>query len=136
MGYKEAIEIAGAKVIAYKKFGSYQGDWIAKIEIDGQIKYIHDYYGSCTVCDNFEAEFYSSDDHECENDIFYSPAYFNQPFRDNCQQCQTEKHKLIEFGKKLIDKAISFEECIFKISENIEWDMEVEPMVNWLNKIR
>lgn len=35
MSYKKCLEIAGAKVIAYEEFGSYQGDWIAVVEYKG-----------------------------------------------------------------------------------------------------
>ena len=32
MSYEKAMELAGAKVIEYKAFGSYQGDWWALVE--------------------------------------------------------------------------------------------------------
>ena len=53
MSYQEAIEAAGVKVLAFESFGSYQGDWFAKV--DGG--YVWGTYGSCTGCDAFEAEF-------------------------------------------------------------------------------
>ena len=54
MSYQEALEAAGARVEAFASFGSYQGDWVAKI---GHDRYIMGAYGSCSGCDAFEAEF-------------------------------------------------------------------------------
>jgi hypothetical protein len=48
MGYKECLELAGATVIDYEEFGSYQGDWLAYVEYKGKKGFIKDYYGSCT----------------------------------------------------------------------------------------
>lgn len=46
MSYREALEVAGATVVAFEEFGSYQGDWIAKVEYKGNIGWIKDYFGS------------------------------------------------------------------------------------------
>lgn len=59
MGYQAAVEAAGYEVLAYELFGSYQGQWMMKVRDpeSGEIGYIHDWFGSCTVCDSFQAEF-------------------------------------------------------------------------------
>ena len=36
MSYQMALEMAGATVLEYKEFGSYQGDWFAKVEYQGK----------------------------------------------------------------------------------------------------
>ena len=54
MSYLAALEAAGAHVEAFVEFGSYQGEWVAKI---GHDRYIIGSYGSCSGCDTFEAEF-------------------------------------------------------------------------------
>lgn len=69
MGYKSALEAAGCVVHAFENFGSYQGEWLAKVTktVAGQeyTGYVHDWYGSCTMCDSYEAEFgYSYDDED------------------------------------------------------------------------
>ena len=62
MSYKYCIELAlGKPVEEYKTFGDYQGTWIAKVDDD---KYIVGGYGSCSVCDAFEAEFSDAWDKE------------------------------------------------------------------------
>jgi hypothetical protein len=35
MSYIKALEQAGAKVLAEKRFGSYQGDWVVKLSYNG-----------------------------------------------------------------------------------------------------
>lgn len=56
-GYQRALEAAGATVHAYEEFGSYQGDWWARVTIGDRSGWIHDYFGSCSGCDAFEADF-------------------------------------------------------------------------------
>jgi len=62
MGYKLALEAAGWKVHAFQHFGDYSGTWLAIVSKDaGPREVIRDSYGSCTVCDSFQAEFEDSD---------------------------------------------------------------------------
>lgn len=57
-GYIEALTAAGLHVTDYETFGSYQGQWMARVVTPaGMIGYVHDWYGSCSVCDAFESEF-------------------------------------------------------------------------------
>lgn len=107
--YDEVLEIAGAKVLEFKMFGSYQGDWIAKIEYDGQIGYIRDYYGSCSGCDALEATFDYAD--------------------------EVPLQKVVDFAKPYLNEILTFDECLKKASENLEWDTEADEMVKWLKEI-
>jgi len=73
MGYSESLEAAGAKVIAYEQFGSYQGDWGAYVELNGNKYIITGSYGSCSGCDAFEAEFgYTDKPYEHNGKYFYN----------------------------------------------------------------
>jgi hypothetical protein len=56
-GYCEAMEAAGAKVLAYESFGSYQGEWYAKVEYNGEVGWVQGSFGSCSYCDAFDSEF-------------------------------------------------------------------------------
>lgn len=56
MSYKEALEAAGATVHAMENFGSYQGDWQAKVTYDEKTGWIQGCFGSCSGCDAFEGE--------------------------------------------------------------------------------
>jgi hypothetical protein len=53
-GYKRSLEAAGADIIEFKEFGSYQGDWFAVLS---NYDVIQGSYGSCSECDAFEGEF-------------------------------------------------------------------------------
>jgi hypothetical protein len=57
MSYECALTAAGCNVVEFHCFGSYQGDWYAMIEIDGQKGVVTGCYGSCSYCDAFEGEF-------------------------------------------------------------------------------
>lgn len=55
--YGELLEYAtGKKVLLYKEFGSYQGDYIAILEEKDNIEIWKGGYGSCSGCDWLEAE--------------------------------------------------------------------------------
>ena len=65
MDYEDAFAAVPGVIVEWcEKFGSYQGRLAAKLRIDGQEgpRYIIDYYGSCSGCDSFEAEFGWSND--------------------------------------------------------------------------
>ena len=106
MGYREAIEAAGAKVLAFETFGSYSGDWIAHIEIDGKTCWLHDYYGSCSGCDAFESEF----------------SWNKEETSDN----------LAAFGKTYVDDPKTDEEIIKIASKHSDCSVEDEAMLKWV----
>lgn len=108
-GYDGALRAAGATVLAYKEFGSYQGDWLAKVEYAGETFWLRDYFGSCSGCDEIEAEMnYRWDEG--------SPEY---------------RAKLAEIGKRHLEpqERLTFDEAVAKAAENVEWDSEAEAMV-------
>ena len=129
MGYKEAMEAAGAEVLAYEEFGSYQGDWYAKIRFRGKVSWVQDCFGSCTGCDAFECDFAYAG-HDCIDGDYNNPLY--DEFRDDCEECQIVKKKFIQFGREYIDQDLTYEDCVRKASENLDWDMDAQKIVDWL----
>lgn len=62
MSYRETLIAAGMDVIDFNQFGSWSGKWAALVrETDGSIGLVSDWFGSCTMCDAFESEFYDPD---------------------------------------------------------------------------
>lgn len=108
MSYEEALEAAGAKIIAFEAFGSYQGEWIAKV---GEDKYVTGSYGSCSGCDAFEAEFDWDDE---EKDDY--------------------KERLAAFGKSYLDSYSTKEELLKLFKEQAEWDSDAESIIIWLER--
>jgi hypothetical protein len=133
MSYKLALEAAGATVFAFERFGSYQGDWLAKVEYNGRRGWVKDYYGSCSGCDAFQAEFGYADDYEEENGKFlinrrevtkeeYDAEY--TPYR----------LRLIQFGDRYLMNIISQQEVEKYVAENSEWDLEADEMMKFVKK--
>lgn len=56
MSYESALIAAGCNVVEFEQFGSYQGDWYAMVEFEGEKGVITGCYGSCSYCDAFEGE--------------------------------------------------------------------------------
>lgn len=57
MSYKMCLEKAGATVIAFEIFGTYQDDWLAYVEYKGEKGFVEGSYGSYSDSDAFESEF-------------------------------------------------------------------------------
>lgn len=67
MGYQGCLEAAGAVVHDFEYFGDYQGTWLAYVTYGGKQGIVSGFYGSCSGCDAFEAEFsYAYDDDATE----------------------------------------------------------------------
>jgi len=90
MSYQEAIEKAGAKIHAFHSFGSYQGDWWAKVTFKKITGWVHGYHGSCSVCDAFEKEFNYAiyDNNQCE---LHEDHNGTDEVVINCKLCQDKK---------------------------------------------
>lgn len=111
MGYTEALKAAGAKVLSFESFGSYQGDWYAKVVYQGEVLLVAGAFGSCSHCDAFEAEF-GYDYEESEN----------------------YQSRLARFGEGYLDDPRDPEKELSRAKENSSWDMESREMAEWLAK--
>jgi len=135
MSYELAMEKAGATVHVFESFGSYQGDWWAKVTYNGKTGWINGSYGSCSGCDAFQAEFgggghYVGEDYESEYHSEYTDGF---PFAD-CQKCADDIQKLADFGRSYLDYMLTQAEAEKRASENIEWDMDAEPMLKFVQE--
>ena len=108
MSYQEALEAAGVEVEVFEEFGSYQGEWVAKV---GEDKWVLGSYGSCSGCDAFESEF----DWDSDKD----PEY------------QT---KLASFGQSYLDSFYTTKELIEYFDRNSEWDSDSQGAVEFIKK--
>lgn len=129
MSYEQALEAAGAKVLAFEEFGSYQGDWWAKVELNGQIGFVNGNYGSCSGCDAFEGDFGYGEDRCKEH-------RYDDPGSKECSECAARRNsyeaRLAAFGKDYVDGAMSLEDAIALASKNLGWDGDAKGMVEWL----
>jgi hypothetical protein len=130
MSYKQCLEIAGAEVLNFNKFGSYQGDWWALVNYKGNKGWIHGCYGSCSRCDSFEAEF-DCDSHEHENGDYIYCCDIDE-LSDDCPQCRDIKNRLIAFGESYLNDILTQEQAVKMASENLDWDMDAQEMVDFI----
>ena len=102
------LEKAGANVLDFEEFGSYQGEWLAFVEYKGEKGIVQGSYGSCSGCDAFEAEFMYEDKPEKGNGKFYK----NGKTWDEDSECTEEEYnealkvyeqRLIDFGKSYLE---------------------------------
>lgn len=130
MSYEQALEAAGAVIHCFQQFGSYQGDWWAKITFNGVTGWINGSYGSCSGCDAFESEF-GWNNGECEEHQYYCEEEIK-----NCPNCKiaSEKYykKLADFGIGYLDWILTQSEAEAKAGENIEWDFDAKEMVDFI----
>jgi hypothetical protein len=129
MSYKAAMEAAGARVIAFETFGSYQGDWFAHVEYTGVTGIVQGCYGSCSHCDAFESEFGYRED-ECNE------RYAEGRQAETCTGCSVARadyqERLAAFGREYLDNIVTKEEAMKYAKRNEEWDMEAKEMIDWL----
>ena len=129
MSYPEAMELAGADILEYESFGSYQGDWWAKVKYNNKQGWVHGSYGPCSGCDAFQSEF-GYEDHKHEGDNYFDPIY--DGFKDGCEKCNQVKIRLIDFGKNYLSEIFTQEEAEKIASEDLSWDMDADEMVKFI----
>ena len=126
MSYNEALKVAGAEVLLFKTFGTWQGDWWAKVLYQGKVRWVNGFFGSCSGCDAFMQEF--GYEPECKKHYV--------SFQADCEECQTVLHehqmKLSAFGKTYLNELMTQEEAERSASINLEWDFNAEELVTWL----
>ena len=127
MSYEEAMQAAGAEVLEFMQFGSYQGDWWAKVRYKDELGWAQGSYGSCSGCDAFEAEFGWADA-DCEEHKYNHKA--------DCPDCQEAKKKyderLADFGRGYLDGLLTQEMAEKEASRNLDWDSDAKAMLDWL----
>lgn len=111
MGYSSALIAAGAEVVDFNTFGDWQGTWIAEVKYNGQHGYVVGFYGSCTGCDAFEAEFYSAYD---EEDATYP-------------------ERLKKFGESYLHNILTLEDVKHDYKDCEDWDHEGTAIKKWLD---
>lgn len=84
---------------------------------DGRKGLIKGYYGSCSGCDAFEAEF-SFDFHDYQDHPDGTSQY---EFKEDCEKCQSHKAKLKAFGEGYFDSLQTPEELAKEYVENSYW---------------
>jgi len=109
MGYEQALKAAGAEVYILEHFGSYQGEWLALVEFNGNAGWVEGSYGSCSGCDSFESEFDYRDDEK-----------------------EDYKDRLAEFGMRYLDTIYKTPEILPKYIKQAEWDLDAEEIVKFL----
>lgn len=109
--YHGVLEMAGATVHAFQDFGSYQGDWLAKVTYNGVTGWIKDSYGSCSGCDSFESE-----------------SGYEQRTKNEWKEFS------IKFCKDYLEDIRTYEDMLKMCSENLDWDMEAKDMIKFLEE--
>jgi hypothetical protein len=132
MSYENALKAAGADVLQFKDFGSYQGDWYALVNYKGETGWVHGYYGSCSGCDSYEAEFgYGSGEDGCEEHAYRK--------REDCAACQKAHAdyltKLRSFGESYLGGLQTAEPILKELDGNKEWDDEAGQAAEWIRAV-
>jgi len=131
MGYQKALEKAGATVHVFDSFGSYQGDWWAKVTYQGKTGWVHGWFGSCSGCDSFQAEF-DFEHHSHEDNDWVDPIYSDSDFLEGCPECESIMKRLAEFGRSYLDDLYTQEQAEKEAGQHADWDVEAESMVAFI----
>jgi hypothetical protein len=111
MSYQDALTAAGATVISFESFGSWQGEWVALVEYRGERGWVQGSFGSCDHCDAFEAEFgWDADE------------------KDNYQA------RLASFGESYLGGLQTTQQVLSQFEEVAEWDSDAEDAILWIRE--
>ena len=116
MSYKSALIAAGAEVLEFGQFGDYSGIWLAKVNYNGETGWIQDWFGSCSYCDAFEADF-------CGR------------IWDNEESPEEYDKRLADFGMKYLGGILPAEHYLPNLDEDAEWDENYAEAAAWVRKI-
>jgi len=130
MGYREALERAGAKVLAFEEFGSYQGEWWAWVYYNGRYGWVSGSFGSCSECDSFESEFGDLSHKHGDGTRIYAHSDLNLV----CPACIDLHERLAEFGQQYLSGLMTTEKALEVASRNLSWDTEADAMVAFIHK--
>lgn len=109
LSYAGSLRAAGAEVHTSRSFGTYQGDWWAKVTLpDARRGWITDRFGSCTGCDAFQAEF---------------------GHRENISRAE-----LAEFGAGYFDALLTQTDAETQAAENESWDLDASEAVAFVRE--
>ena len=135
MSYQNALQAAGAEVLASERFGAYQGDWWSLVNWKGQTFWVHGAFGSCSVCDAFQSEFYPSE-HKHPNDSYFTPAWAKlKELKPDCSDCISFLSQLKSFREGYPTNPLSQAEAEAKAAEALDWDLDAQPMLDWIKQI-
>lgn len=135
--YHAALLAAGCTVHDCRWFGSYQGEWVADVTTpNGRRGIIADNYGSCSGCDEFEAEV-GNDYHGWETGNGHDPA--TDPV-EGCEKCAEYHAKLRAFGAGYLDSVRTIEEIALDFVDRkgdwwSEYDEDFEQAEYLLSKL-
>jgi len=130
MAYQECLEKAGAEIISFKEFGSYQGEWMAMVRFNGETGIVQGYYGSCSGCDSYEAEFAFTNEVYEEDGKFYNSMYSecSKEEYDAAKLEQNEKERQFGLGylSTPLESKAYFEKRLKDIESKDDWFSEEE----------
>lgn len=139
MSYELTLKKAGAEILLYESFGSYQGDWWAKVKYNGIVGWVHGSYGSCSGCDSYEATFSDADKPE-ERDGKYYRDWRTWDEEEAISKEEYEKlmgeydAHLADFGRPYLNDMLTQQQAEDLAAANIEWDMDAGKMLLFLKE--
>lgn len=128
--YEGALAAAGAEVLAFQQFGSYQGEWWAKVRYKREIGWVQGYYGSCSGCDALQGSIDTYDR--------FCAAHWYDRGNSSCDDCRaalaTWEQAYADFGRSLIEPLYSQDEALVEAGTHIDWDSDAQKMVDFITQ--
>ena len=110
MSYTDAITAVGIEILAYQSFGDWQGTYVYHVSYNGQTGWLFVSYGSCSGCDSWES---------------YRNSLGGYDYECTLQD-------LVDFGRPYINRIMSAQEALKNAGQDVDWDLEQEPMLNFV----
>lgn len=134
-----ALEAAGARVLAFRHWGTFDGDWWALVEVDGgERAWVNGWAGSCASCDPYETE--------CGEQAFICVQHdtwdviHDHPERiAACPDCQANRSRrsavIRAFGARHLADRLTPAAAEARCRANLrEGDLEAEVVLTWMRR--
>lgn len=139
MGYSEALEKAGCKILDFNEFGSYQGTWLAFVEYNGEKGIVEGSYGSCSGCDSFQAEFDYTDEPSEKVGKYYKAYWADEDDEITKEEYDELKKaadtKLADFGRSYLSGGLygkeHYQNKLANLKEDDWFDEEQKEVCQW-----
>ena len=132
--YEGAMEAAGATVHTFEQFGSYQGEWFAKVTYNDITGWVSGSFGSCSGCDSKPNSMTTNRKTPSRRGgVPGGEAKARAERREQYGAAVVAfKERYADFGRGYLDNILTQEQAEEQASKNLEWDSQAQGMLDYL----
>jgi len=132
MHYDEALKLAGAQVISYRRFGSPTGHWWAKVRWRGDDAWAHGVFGACPQCDVIDSEI--GEFYHRHQGVEKRVDGRLGDLHEDCERCREMSRRMLRIGREHLDNLLTQDEAELLAAKGSASPKIREQMVGWVRE--